>query len=403
MVDPGGRLKRPYRWAVLFAFVLAVGVTQMVWLNFAPLLGLVQKRYGVSEFLASGLVLVFPLIYVFFSLPAGAMVDKRGYRFTVGLGAVATALFAGLRIWDGSFWMIMAGQVGMAVAQPFVVNGISKLVADWFDEAQGAIATGLGTMGMFLGMALGMATTPALEEAVGLRWTMVVFFGISAAAAAFFVVVAKPNSPGPVTPLTSAAPGGFGPLLRSRSLLIFYGVAFLGLGTFNGLSTWLEEILAPQGINAVDAGLVGGVLIVGGIVGAVIVPLLSDALRRRKPFLVLCALAATVCVAPLCLQHSVALAMGVGAALGFFFMPAFALMLDMSSQVAGAERAGAATSVLMLFGNAGGVLVILAVPLIKNATGGFGASIAMMVALMVVAVVLTVLAPETFGTKPEGA
>ncbi|MHB8873467.1 MAG: hypothetical protein ACYC8T_07240, partial [Myxococcaceae bacterium] len=42
---------------------------------------------------------------------------------------------------------------------------------------------------------------------------------------------------------------------------------------------------APQGVDATTAGLVGGVLIIGGIVGAVIIPLLSDKLRRRKPFL----------------------------------------------------------------------------------------------------------------------
>ncbi|MHB8876345.1 MAG: MFS transporter, partial [Myxococcaceae bacterium] len=238
-VDAAARLHRPYRWAVLLAFVLAVGVTQMLWLNFAPLLALVQTRYGVSELLASTLILVFPLLYVFFSLPAGAMTDRRGYRFTVGLGAIATAAFSALRIWDSSFWMIMAGQLGIAVAQPFVVNGISKLVADWFDEEQGAIATGLGTMGMFLGMALGMATTPALEQAVGLRWTMVIFFGISAAAAAFFVGVARANPGGaPAAPATGSQTAGFGALLRSRHLLLFFGIAFLGLGTFNGLTTW---------------------------------------------------------------------------------------------------------------------------------------------------------------------
>ena len=399
MVDAGGRLKRPYRWAVLAAYTFAVGVTQMLWVNFAPLLGLVQKRYGVSEFLASGLILVFPLVYVFFSLPAGAMTDRRGYRFTVGFGAVGTAIFAGLRIWDTSFWVLMAAQLGIAVAQPFVLNGISKLVADWFDEAQGAIATGLGTMGMFVGMAVGMAATPALEVAVGLRWTMVVFFAISAAAAAFFLVVARPNSPGPAAP--EAAPAGFASFLHSRPLLIFFGIAFLGIGMFNGLTTWLEEILAPQGIDAVTAGLVGGVLIVGGIAGSVVVPLLSDHYRKRKPFLLVCAVVATICVGPLCLQHSVTMLMVVGAALGFFFLPALALLLDMTSQVAGIERAGAATSVLMLFGNGGGVVVILAVPLVKNAAGGFGPAVAMLVALMVVAVVLAILAPETFGTKPE--
>ena len=403
MADDGGRLHRPYRWAVLAAYTLAVGVTQMLWLNFAPLLALVQTRYGVSELVASTLILVFPLLYVVFSIPSGVLIDRRGYRFTVGAGAVATAAFSLLRIWDTSFWMIMAGQLGIAVAQPFVVNGISKLVADWFDEAQGAVATGLGTMGMFLGMAIGMASTPALVDAIGLRWTMVVFSAIAAGVAAAFVLFARPNTPGPAPVAAGPATAGFGSLLRIRPLLIIFAIAFLGLGAFNGLTTWLEEILKPQGIDAATAGLVGGVLIVGGIVGAVVIPLLSDRFRRRKPFLILCALVAAACTGPLCIQGSVSEHMVVGAALGFFFMPAFALLLDMSAQLAGVERAGAATSLLMLFGNGGGAMVIVAVPLIKGGGTSYGPSVALLVCLLVVAVVLTAFVPETFSSKPAPA
>ncbi|HWE27982.1 MAG TPA: hypothetical protein VHB97_08280, partial [Polyangia bacterium] len=67
--DPA--LHRPRRWAVLAAYTLVVGVSQLLWLNFAPLLTMVQTRYGVSELSASLLVLVFPLLYVVFSLSAG--------------------------------------------------------------------------------------------------------------------------------------------------------------------------------------------------------------------------------------------------------------------------------------------------------------------------------------------
>ncbi len=386
---------RPYRWVVLAVFAAAAGVTQMLWLNFAPLLTLVQQRYGVSELLASSLVLAFPLVYVFLSLPAGALVDSRGYRFTVGIGAIFSAAFAGLRIWDTHFWVLMTAQLGMAVAQPFVMNGISKLVADWFSEAEGAIANGLGTMGMFLGMAIGMAATPALELAVGLRATMGVFFAIAAAAALLFVVFARANSAAAPSAGAARAGSGFRGLLRQARLIAYFTIAFLGLGAFNGLTTWLEQILAPRGVDAATAGIVGGVLILGGIVGAVVIPLVSDRVGRRKPFLVLCTLVAAACTYPLCVSATRPVLFGLAATLGFFFMPAFALLLDMSAQVAGAERAGAATSLLMLAGNAGGVLVIVAVPLLKDATGGYGASIGLLTALLVIGAAIAAAGPRT--------
>jgi predicted MFS family arabinose efflux permease len=385
-------LHQPRRWAVLAAYTLVVGLSQLLWLNFAPILSLVEKRYGVGELLASSLILVFPLLYVVFSLPAGALTDRRGYRFSVGAGAIAMALFSCVRIFDGSFWALFVGQLGIAVAQPYVVNGISKLVADWFSEAQGALATGLGTMGMFLGMAAGMAATPPLVNAVGLRGAMLVFAVVSIVVAIVFLALVHPNPDAPPAPENQE--NSFSSLLKNKDLRILCVLACLGLGVFNGLTTWLEPILAPHGIDSEGAGLVGGALIVGGIVGAVVIPALSDALARRKPFLILCAAVALLSIYPLCETSNYRLVLILAAAHGFFFMPAFALLLDMCAQIAGARAAGAATSLLMLAGNAGGVVVIVAMPLV-NGAGGFHHAVVLMTALLFVTTLLALAAPET--------
>jgi predicted MFS family arabinose efflux permease len=373
---------------------LVVGVSQMLWLNFAPILSLIQSRYHVSELTASMLLLVFPLLYVFLSVPAGALTDSRGYRFAAGLGAFAMAAFAWVRIFDSSFWTLLAGQVGIALAQPYVVNGISKLVADWFSENEGALATGLGTMGMFLGMALGMALTPSLVQSIELKMTMVVFAVISTVIAFLFIWLVHPNTHANVN--AAEAGGGFGPLLRNRNLIILSTVAFLGMGVFNGLTTWLEQILAPHGIGSEQAGLIGGALIVGGIVGAVAIPVFSDAVKRRKPFLIVCAAAALATIYPLCTNNRYTLLLILAGLHGFFFMPAFALLLEMCGQIAGLRHAGAATSLLMLAGNAGGVVVIVAMPIVKGAAPDFQPAVLLMAALMGLALVLVLFAPETF-------
>ncbi len=126
---------------MLAAYTLVAGVSQMLWLTFAPLLGQVQARYGVGEAQAGLLIGIFPLLYVVLSIPAGSLTDARGYRFTVGVGAIVMAAGSCLRILDHSFWFLLAGQVTAAIAQPFIGNGISKLVADWFSDDHGALAT----------------------------------------------------------------------------------------------------------------------------------------------------------------------------------------------------------------------------------------------------------------------
>jgi cyanate permease len=404
-VAPRTRDHKPRRWGVLAAFICVVAVSQMLWLNFAPLLAHVQRRYQVDELTASLLVLVFPLLYVGFSVHAGAVTDRRGYRFTVGLGALLMVVGASVRIADAWFWPLLLGQITIAVAQPYVVNGISKLVTDWFDDSDSALATGLGTMGMFLGMALGMATTPPLVDALGLRATMIAFAAIAGLAAGAFALwggeTPAAGRARAVAANHTAAPDSTGPspirlLLRDRRLVILAGLAFLGLGIFNGLTTWLELIVAPHGIDAVQAGAIGGVIIVGGIVGAVVIPFLSDRTRRRKPFLLLGVSIALAVVYPLCTGREYGVLLALGGVLGFFFLPAFALLLEMCAQVAGPRHAGAATSLLMLAGNAGGVTMILAMDGVKRGADFQPAVLLVMSLLAVTLVAAAALAPETF-------
>lgn len=389
---------QPRRWLVLGSYALVVGMSQLLWLNFAPLLSMIQARYAVGELVASSLLLVFPLLYVVFSLPAGALTDARGYRFTAGAGTAAMVLFAALRIFDGHFWTLFAAQVGLAVAQPFVLNPISKLVADWFSEAEGAIATGLGTMGMFVGMAAAMASTPAMVSAWGLRATMAAFAALTAVVALAFALFCHPNPRRRASAATANEPT-LGALVRDRELRLLCVLSALGLGVFNGLTTWLEPMVAPHGIDAEHAGLVGGAIIVAGIIGSVVVPALSDATHRRKPFVVVCAAMALVTIHPLCTSGRFGVAVAMAAAHGFFFMPAFALLLEMSTNIAGAAAAGAATSLILLAGNGGAVLVILAMPLVKGSAPDFSRAVLLLVALLALTTLLALRAPETFGRQ----
>lgn len=391
-----GRSDRSARWAVLLAFTAVAGVSQMLWLNFAPLLSQVQRRYEVSELIASTLVLVFPLLYVVLSLPAGARVDRRGYRRSVAEGAVLQAACACLRVFDGRFATLLAAQIGIAIAQPFIMNGVSKLVSDWFDEDEGALATGIATIGMFLGMALALAATPPLAEALSLRGAMALFALLAIGAALAFLALARERHGGE----RQLARDGFRRLL-GRDLALVFAMAFLGLGYFNGLTTWLELIVAPNGVDAVHAGILGGVLIVGGIAGAAIVPALSDRLQARKPFLLACTLGALATTWPLCTGREYGMLVVLAAALGFSFLPAYAILLEMCVELSGRRCAGFATAVLMLLGNAGGVVVIVAMQLAKGEGASFRPAVVLLLGLLLLALALAARVGETFHRRPR--
>jgi nitrate/nitrite transporter NarK len=80
----------------------------------------------------------------------------------------------------------------------------------------------------------------------------------------------------------------------------------------------------------------------------------------------------------------------LGGLMGFFFLPGYALLMSMCEEIAGSEKAGAATGILMMAGNAGGVVVIALMPLINGETTFWNNSIYLMSALLLVALILIV-------------
>ncbi|MEO8760439.1 MAG: MFS transporter [Bacteroidia bacterium] len=380
--------KNPKRWAVLMAYFGVAAMCQMLWLNLAPLISFIQLKYSVSENMASSLLLSFPLLYVILSLHSGTMIDRKGYRYVIILGSVISCVFACVRCFDSNFYILVIGQTGIAIGQPYIINGISKLVSDWFDKEETAMATGIGTAGMLIGMALGMGLTPALNESLGFSTTMAVFAVVSVVLTFIFILFGKENNLSKIKAVTVSAMTEIKSLLKSRNLVFLFIICFFALGVFNGLTTWLEPIVKPNGINAEQAGMVGAFLIIGGIVGSVIIPTISDKLKVRKPFLALCCLAALIIVYPLCTLTSLNMLYVLGGLMGFFFLPGYALLMSMCEEIAGSEKAGTATGILMMAGNAGGVVVIALMPIINGANTFWNNSIYLMIALLAVALTL---------------
>jgi MFS family permease len=69
-----------------------------------------------------------------------------------------------------------------------------------------------------------------------------------------------------------------------RTLFLF----LIGLGVMNALTSMTDSVAGSIGAKDSD-GLIGVAMIFGGVIGAVVVPALSDKYRKRKPFIVLCA------------------------------------------------------------------------------------------------------------------
>jgi len=390
-----------YRWVILAAFMYVAALTQLYWLNFSAIDTYVEDNLHISAFSTSLLTLVFPLVYVLLSLPAGTIIDRKGFKYSIGIGAIFTGVFSIIRIIDPySFPFLLISQIGISIGQPFIVNGITKLVAVWFPRKEDATAVGLGSLALFIGMVISLGVTPALVDSLGLRSMLLIYgiMGIAGTALFFLLVRAKPPTPAREWKEEEKISTweGIKGILRFRDFVILGFIALIGIGVFNGLATWLEKILNElHGIAMVDAGSISSVLVFSGMLGCIVIPMVSDKIRKRKPFLVLASLIGAIGVIVLMFVNGYAANLGNGIVLGFFLLSALPIMLTMSIEITGEKYAGISVAYLQLLGNGAAVAIVPIMDVLHGVRDTYIWPLVFISVLLAIAVVLAFRIRET--------
>jgi MFS family permease len=384
-----------YRWIMLLVFMFAVVVNQLLWITFAPITSDAARFYGVSDLSIGLLSLVFMLVYIVVSVPASWAIDTYGIRVAVGIGAALTGGFGLLRgLLAANYTWVLVAQVGIAVGQPFILNAISTVAARWFPMEERATAAGLGSLAMYLGILLGMALTPFLTSPLGIAGMLLAYGAVSVLAALVFFVLARERPPTPPCPPGQEARSlvwdGLKQILRQRDFLLLMVIFFVGLGAFNAVTTWIEAIVRPRGFSVTEAGIAGGLMIVGGIIGALVMPSLSDRYRKRTPFLILAVLGATLGLAGFTFATSYWLLLASGLVFGFFLLSAGPLGFQYGAEITYPAPEGTSNGLLLWMGQISGILFILGMDSFKSAqTGSMTVPLVVLIGLMVVSLVLS--------------
>jgi MFS family permease len=389
-----------YGWVVLAVYMYISALTQLYWLNFAAIETFVEERFAITASSVMWLTLVFPLIQVLLSLPAGMVIDRKGFKYGVGIGALFTGAFAMLRLVNpDSFTVLLISQIGIALGQPFVLNSVTKLAVTWFPQKQEATAVGLGSLALFVGMMVGLGATPALVESLGFETMLLIYgvLGVLGILLFFSLVKAHPATPPREVAMGQEVTGwrGVKQILKMRDFVILGFIALIGIGVFNGLATWLEKILNElQGIPMTEAGVISAALVLSGIIGCIVIPLVSDKIMRRKPFLLLASAIGTISIIALMVVKSYSLNMVNAVFLGFFLISALPIMLTMSAEITGARFAGISVGYLQLLGNAAAVAIVPIMESLRGITGQHILPLAFVAGLMGIAFILAIVIKE---------
>ncbi|KAF5296872.1 hypothetical protein FQA39_LY12390 [Lamprigera yunnana] len=309
-----------YRWVVLIIFVFYSASNAMQWIQYSIVADVVEKFYGVSSTFVDWTSMIYMVLYIPFIFPGSYMLDKLGLRVAVLIGMTGTCLGTWVKVASVApdrFWVGFLGQTIIALSQVFILSVPARLAAVWFGPNQVSSACSIGVFGNQIGIAIGFLIPPLIVSGNGITgikehdfYIMFISYGIATSLILLLVIFCKycvsrfilgntkilvfkkepPTPPShaqvqiqPVEGSNTKFLDSIKKLLINRSymlLLISYGI---NVGIFYAISTLLNQIILkhyPGG--EIDAGRIGLLIVLAGMVGSIVCGIILDKFHRFK-------------------------------------------------------------------------------------------------------------------------
>jgi MFS family permease len=381
-----------YRWVVLAVFMFINLVIQILWISYAPITGPAARFYGVTDLQIGFLAMSFMIAFIPLSLPVSWVIDTYGFRLAVSIGAVLMGVFGLLRGLAGTnYYYVLLSTIGIAIAQPFLLNAWTKAPARWFSVDERATAVGLVTLSNLVGTGLGMVLTPLLIERLPISSVQLVYGALAAFSALLFLLFAREAPPTPPCPVgmdtRALMLDGLKHALRIKPFWLILLVFFAGMGIFNGINTWIENILRPRGFTPTDAGTVGALMLLGGLLGAVIIPPFSDRQQKRKRYLLLGIVLSIPGLVGVTFATSYGLLLVSAFAFGFFLISVSPVGMQYAAEITHPTPEGTSNGLIQLFAQAS-VVFVYVMEAMKSKGGSFTPSLLLACGLLIASALL---------------
>lgn len=389
-----------YRWVVLgLAWITLICVGWQIFL--IPSLG--AWLFPDLHLTLAQFVLLFTaptLVAAITSIPGGALGDRYGIRSMVAFAAILGGVLGLARAFTPSFGGMLTIMILYGITFGFVIPNLPKLVGIWFPPKQMGLASGIYMSGLGIGIALGLMTgplfggwKPAFTYVGILMLVVAVLWTLFARSAPKGVKLEMP-------PVTAGVAKG----LKSKNIWLVSLAGFLFLGGFIALSGNIPHAL--ESVHEIDpraAGVTASLLTWGFVVGNFVIPMMSDRVGLRKPFLYGSALIAAVCF-----YFAWALAPGAATSIllfvgGLFFGGVIPILMVLPIELPeiGYQYVGGAAGVVASFLNAGGFFIplLLVAPIAAAGTPAAFNNAFLVTAIIIAAIALPIIFLRETGAK----
>ena len=395
----------PYRWIVLAVFMFLNLTIQMLWIAYAPITGPAAIFYHVGDLQIGLLAMSFMLVFIPLSMPVAWVIDTLGFHKAVSIGAVLMGVLGILRGLAGAdYTLVLLCTIGIGIAQPFLLNAWTKMPANWYSAEERATIVGLITLSSLLGIAVSMVLTPALlDSKMAIPSIQLLYGGLAAFSSVLFILLARDKPPTPPCPAGQETRAlmldGLKHALTVKPFWMYLFIMFAGMGIFNGITTWVESIIRPRGFTPDDAGTLGALMLIGGILGALVIPPFSDHTRKRVRFMLLGVVLAIPWLFGLAFARNAGLLFLSAFGVGFFLVSLSPIGMQYAAEITQPTPEGTSNGLIQLCGQLSVVFVYI-MEAFRSPDGSFTPALMIAVGLLVACVFVLLRMPDPKPSVP---
>jgi MFS family permease len=387
--EPGSALPREIRVLVAVAFFVALGFGIV-----APALPVFARDFGVGKASAAAVISVFAFLRIAFALPAGKLVDRFGERLVMatGIGIVAvSSLLAGVA--QSYLQLIVLRGFGGVGSAMFSVSALGLLVRMTRPYQRGR------AMGFWQGgFLLGGITGPVLGgviDGISIRLPFFIYAGTLAAAGGVGLIQLRATPLADRATAATTARTTLRSALRNRAYRAALAANFADSWGAIGVRSALVPLFVGDVLHRKPIWTGIGFLIVSAVNGVTLLPAgrFADNVGR-KPLLVAGCLGSGAGIAVLAASQTLG-----GYLVGLAFLGLGSGLLDVApGAIVGDLVEGRAGPVFAAYTMSSDVGTVVG-PVVAGAIAesSYGAAFASTSAILGLAALLAVVAPETRG------
>jgi MFS family permease len=385
-----------YRWAVVGAFWFVIFAYGANWFALSPMLKTYETQFSVAPWESHLLISLIGMFVIFFAWPAGRLIDRRGPKISISIGAFFMMVGFAIRPWlINSFWTLILSSVIAGIGLAWILVALGPQMLRWFPSKHAGLPLGIGASGLFIGFGTGSLAMPILRDSIGV-FNSFLTFGIIALVAFFlWLMIAKDHPDTPPEERKAVEKMKFAEGMKhvfsSRNAYLYPFIGFFIVGITLVISSFIHSPLYSGPLGQ-KGGYIAGLLLYGCAIGAFTAPFIlkKTGLKKLTVGVVIGALALWVILFALFSMNNYDasvinwyLVVVLAFIFGFFFQASWPLALYSQETEKGVTEAnvGIAASLYISVSNIGAAVLPVIFPILFPSA--FATFVAVLVGLII--------------------